>query len=336
MKNVFGDGRLVLIQGGMALKSSMGLSGAVSGLTEATDDVVTVGVVAITGQGNREIAQSIGDARQKAGAKGVLGVNVMAADSRASLHTEMALKTGEIDLVIQGAGVSKDIPKLCELYGVDFVPIISKPEQVAKYLRMFKVAAFIYEAVEAGGHIGSLEHGLFIPGDNTLEQIIAAAGDIPVVAAGAITPDRVKPVLKRGARGIQVATPYLLADECELPLAVKEFYAKAKHEDVILVDSPAGMPGRSISNFLAKNFIYGEESTECLPPEAYDLKCINCIKRCKCRDSGFTRNFCIRAALLAAKNGNLTMGLYFTGDAIGDWNRLTTVKEVTELYLNEM
>jgi len=306
----------------MALYSSVGLAGPVALEGE-------IGVVAITLLSQEEMILALGKARIEAKGNGLVGVNIMAADKHVEERLENALLTKMVDVVIQGAGVTKAVPRICNKYGVSYFPIISRPAQVDFYSSHFDISGFVYEGAEAGGHIGNLEKTLFRKGDTTLEEIVDRAKEIPVYAAGGITPERVGEVLARGAYGIQIATPCLLAVECALPVEVKEFYAKSGPEDLVLIDSPAGMPGRALQNALTE----GLANRLWFSPKFFGLKkCTKCLKACKSRESEHMQSFCIRGSLIFARDGNLDYGLFFSGKEIGYWNEFTTVKNIINLY----
>lgn len=324
---VFRDDNPVLIQGGMGLFSSEGLAGeaAKSG---------GLGVVAITGLRQAEAVRQLTVAREIAGEDGVIGVNVMEADSHIDTRLDKVLATGLADFCVQGAGFSRTVHKICAEHEVDYLPIVSRAKQVVQLKKMYGnlISAIIFEAKEAGGHIGDLDKSLFTSGDRTLEDTIRAADGLPIIAAGGITPPRAKEVLARGASGIQIATPYLVSEECALPEASKKIYRDAKADDLVIIESPAYMPGRAVKSELT----VGLASGVAYPPEVFGIKCVKCIKHCRCRDANLKESFCIRGALTAAKLGNTALGLFFSGEEIGYWNKGMTVADINQLYLTEM
>jgi len=314
-------------QGGMALRSSEGLPGHVAFYGG-------IGVVAITLMSRVKIIRTLREVKEQARGNGLIAINIMAADALMRKRIIWALRTKLVDIVIQGAGISKSAPLICLKYNVPFIPIISRPEQVPFYLKHFgeAIVAFLFEGAEAGGHIGNLQKSLFKQNDDTLEKIVKQAGKVPVIAAGGITPKKVSSILSRGAKNIQIATPFILTKECALPKQVKDLYVKAKENDLVIIESPAGLPGRAIRNFLTEEVA----NNRCFPPKSYKLKCAACLKSCKCRESEFTKSFCIRGALIAARRGNLKLGLFFSGGEIANWNEITTVKKVMVKYKKEL
>ena len=53
-----------------------------------------------------------------------------------------------------------------------------------------------------------------------------------------------------GAEGVQAATRFVTTEECDADIAYKEAYINAKEEDIVIVKSPVGMPGRAIKKYV--------------------------------------------------------------------------------------
>ena len=113
----------------------------------------------------------------------------------------------------------------------------------------------------AGGHLGfSKEQLEDIPSldyDTEIQNIIALKQTyeekyqttIPVfVAGGMFTAKDAAHVMELGADGIQAATRFVATEECDASDAYKQAYVNASDEDVIIIKSPVGMPGRAITN----------------------------------------------------------------------------------------
>lgn len=47
---------------------------------------------------------------------------------------------------------------------------------------------------------------------------------------------------------MQIATRFVTTEECDADERYKQAYIQAKKEDIVIVNSPVGMPGRAIRN----------------------------------------------------------------------------------------
>ncbi len=59
-------------------------------------------------------------------------------------------------------------------------------------------------------------------------------------------------MLSLGASGVQMATRFVCTVECDVAPEFKQAYLDAKEEDIVIIDSPVGMPGRAIRNDFLK------------------------------------------------------------------------------------
>lgn len=146
---------------------------------------------------------------------------------------------------------------------------------------------------------------------------------IPVIVAGGVrTAEDFQEQINLGADGVQMATAFVPTVECDAHPAFKEAYIKCKKEDIDIVKSPVGMPGRAIQNaFIQK------ASQQRIPPE----KCLRCISVCKPAETPY----CITKALINSVTGNLDEGLIFCGANAWKEDRIRTVKEVIRSVLPE-
>ena len=177
-------------------------------------------------------------------------------------------------------------------------------------------AAVILEGKEAGGHLGT---------DQPLHVLlpeIKNAVKIPVIAAGGLITGRdILEIIKLGADGVQMGTRFAASEESNAAPALKEFYLKAKPEDVVVIHSPVGLPGRAIRNPFAEKILEGMAPT----PDTCDA----CLKHCE-------RNFCIIKALIRAQQGDVETGLVFTGEYIHKIDEILPVKEIFARLLKEV
>ena len=147
---------------------------------------------------------------------------------------------------------------------------------------------------------------------------------IPIAVAGGIdTPQKVKHVLNLGVQAVQVGTRFVTTEECDADIRYKQAYIKACKEDIVIVKSPVGMPGRAIKNTMLESVLRGEN----IPPR----KCYHCLAKC---DPGKIP-YCITKALIEAAKGNTEEGLLFCGANAYRAEKIETVKEVIANLMQE-
>jgi nitronate monooxygenase len=275
-----------IIQGGMAIRLST------SRLASAVAEAGGIGLIAATGMELDELRDEIRKAREKT--KGIIGINIMFAVSRFKDLVFTALEEG-IDLIVQGAGFSRDIFTWCQEIKTPLVSIVSTPK-LAKIAEHLGAAAVVVEGKEAGGHLGTGESM------RTLVPQVKDAVTVPVIAAGGIVDVYdLQEAFRLGADGVQMGIRFAASEEANGAAALKECYLKAERKDIVLIESPVGLPGRAIRNDFAERILSGKVE----PPP----KCEGCLKKCK-------KNFCIMRALNNAQQGNLDQGLIFSGEYI--------------------
>jgi NAD(P)H-dependent flavin oxidoreductase YrpB (nitropropane dioxygenase family) len=219
-----------------------------------------------------------------------------------------------IDLVIAGAGFSRDVFTWCREAGVPMVPIVGS-ERVAKLSQKFGASAVIVEGCDAGGHLGTDEHLL-----DLLPRIVAAV-DIPVIGAGGIvTGADIKRVLDVGAAGVQMGSRFVATQECSASEGMKRMYVEATDEDIVLVKSPVGLPGRALRN------PFQERASRGIYPEI--AKCRNCLKECH-------KDYCIINELEMAQRGDVADGLVFAGTSAARVHDVVSVRELMDRLVGE-
>lgn len=276
-----------IIQGGMAVRIST------APLAAAVANAGGIGLIAASGMDEAELKREIRWAKEHS--DGIIGINIMYAISKFAHLVNTALEEG-IDLIVQGAGFSRDIFKWCSETNTPLVPIVSTAK-LAKVSQGLGAAAIVVEGKEAGGHLGTLESM------KKIVPLVKEAVSIPVIAAGGIiTALDMKEAFSLGADGVQMGIRFAATTESNAAENLKKVYLEATMDDITLIDSPVGLPGRAIEN---------EFSRKINNPQ-YDLSpenCIGCLKKCK-------QNFCIMNALINAQKGNLANGLIFSGEYI--------------------
>jgi nitronate monooxygenase len=193
----------------------------------------------------------------------------------------------------------------------------------------------VVEGPKAGGHLGFKANDL-LKENNSLESILSDVlavtkdikerfkKNIPVIAAGGIyTGSDIYNILKKGASGVQMGTRFVATEECDASEEFKNAFVKARDEDIQIIKSPVGMPGRSIYNSFLE-----EAASEKRKPKVCKH---HCIKSCNPK----TTLYCISEALISAYRGNLKDGFAFSGSNGARINGITTVKNLFTDLINE-
>ncbi len=336
--------KIPVVQGGMGVGISLsGLAGSVS----ACDGL---GVISTAQIGWREpdfyerpfeanfraIEKEIKKARELAKG-GVLGVNIMVATQRYEEYVKSAVKAG-IDIIISGAGLPIDLPKYVEGSKTKIAPIVSSLKSLTVICRMWERKyqtapdLVVIEGPKAGGHLGFSRGELETLTDEAYDNVIVSIVEkvkeygekfskkIPVVVAGGIYERKdMEHVMKLGADGVQMGTRFVTTKECDADEAYKQSYIKATKEDIKIVQSPVGMPGRAILNpFLEK-----------VKTEKCKIKhCYQCIVTCDKK----TIPYCITEALVNAAEGRVEEGLLFCGENAYRADKIETVAEIMEEF----
>jgi len=297
--------RLPIVQGGMAVRISL------SPLAGAVARAGGVGVIAGSGLTLDELASEVRAAR--AATDGVIGVNIMVAVRAFKDLVHTAIDNG-VDLVICGAGFSRDVFTWCREAQVECVPIVGSA-RVARLAEKFGASAVVVEGVDAGGHLGTDQHV-----DELLPEILAAV-DIPVIAAGGIyTGADIKRMLDAGAAGVQMGSRFVATVECSASDAFKQLYLDASDDDIVLTKSPVGLPGRAIRNPLTERLAVGDYPK--IP------RCASCLKECG-------KEYCIMDALTRSQTGDVVEGLVFAGTSAARVNDIPTVEVLMERLVAE-
>lgn len=333
--------KLPIIQGGMGVGISL------SGLAAAVANQGGIGVIATAGIGmlesdsqtnyqeanKRNLRNEIRKARQKT--NGILGVNIMVATTNFIDLVKTSIEE-EIDIIFAGAGLPFDLPELLTKFcKTKLVPIISSAKAAKMIIKRwwskynYVPDAFVVEGPKAGGHLGFKPEQINNP-DYALEKIIPEVIEevnshkcefdktVPVIAGGGIyTGEDIFDIMKLGVSGVQMASRFVTTHECDASIGFKNAYINAKKEDIGIINSPVGMPGRAILNDFTADAKAGKKTP---------FKCpFHCIKTCEYKSSPY----CIAMALLNAKKGNLNNGFAFAGE---NAYRATQIKSVAEVF----
>ena len=340
--------RIPIIQGGMGVGISL------SGLASAVANEGGIGVISAAGlgllykklspnnyteAGNLGLKEEIRKAREKA--KGIIGVNIMVAlsDFAELVKTSIAEK---VDIIFSGAGLPLDLPSFLKKDSVTkLVPIVSSARAARIICEKWKSQynylpdAVVLEGPKAGGHLGYKENQItdeHYSLEELLPQVVEEVSHfeekynkkIPVIAAGGIyTGEDIKRVMDLGASGVQLGTRFVTTTECDASEAFKETYIKASEEDIEIIKSPVGMPGRAIHCSFLEKVKLGLKQPKVCP--------FNCIKTCNIERSPY----CIVTALYNAFKGNFENGYAFAGSNAWRAKRIMSVKETIKELMDD-
>lgn len=331
--------RIPVIQGGMGVGVSL------SGLAGAVAAAGGVGIISTAQIGYRDpefdkkpiecnlkaIASEIAKAREIAKG-GIIGVNIMVATKKYEEYVKAAVAAG-VDLIISGAGLPMTLPEISG--AAKIAPIVSSKKSLSviskywmkKYSR--KPDLVVIEGPKAGGHLGFTKEDIedytvqkTKNYDDEVKAIIDMSKDmeIPVVVAGGVyTREDLDHYLQMGADGVQMATRFVTTKECDASDEYKNAYINAKEEDIVIVKSPVGMPGRAIHNDFLDKVKAGER---------FMNGCRQCISTC----NPATTPYCITQALINAVKGKINEGLLFCGTNAYRANKIETVAEIMEEF----
>lgn len=338
-----------ILQGGMGVGVSMG------GLAGAVAACGALGCISTADAGYNEpdfgrdpfaanlraLKAEIRRARQIANGAGLVAVNAMVAARQYADSVRCAAAAGA-DAIISGAGLPLELPGLVPDRQVALAPIVSSARAARLILRTWarrfdRTADFIViEGCRAGGHLGFAEDDLLAGRCETLEQILpqvlaeAAPYEqryghaIPVfVAGGVYTGGDIARFAALGAAGAQLATRFIATYECDASQGYKDVLLAAREEDVRIIHSPVGMPGRALATPLVQKLARGLR----FPPS----HCSACITSCK--PSAIP--YCITHALIEAVRGNREEGLFFCGANVGRLDRMRHVSELIDELMAE-
>lgn len=340
--------KVPLIQGGMGVGISLGrLAGSVA-------KAGGVGIISTAQIGFREpdfdrdpeaanlrgIEKEMRKARELS-PDGIIGYNIMVALKDYKEHVKAAVKAGA-DLIISGAGIPSKLPELISGSDVKIAPIVStlrSAQVILKYWdRKYGRTAdlVVVEGPLAGGHLGFSKEELEYWKKESYGEEFAKIRNlvqqyeenyqcrIPVIAAGGIYERKdVEKMERLGADGVQVATRFITTRECDADERYKEAYIRAKKEDIGIVKSPVGMPGRAVLNPLMQRVMRGEKISH--------SPCHRCLAGCKPSEIPY----CITDSLIAAAKGDVEHGLLFCGACGWKAEKIETVGEVIESLFPE-
>jgi len=273
-----------LVQGGMSIRVS---TSALAVPVAECGGIGTIGGSAIPVE---ELQADIRKA--KAATKGIIAVNIMFAMKNFYSLVMGSIEAG-VDMIVTGAGFSRDIFKIGKDTNTPIVSIVSSPS-FAQLAEKLGAAAIVVEAKEAGGHLGT-----DVALRDLFPEIRKVVTKVPLIAAGGISNgyEMAEMMDKYGADGVQIATRFVLTKECSVADSFKQAMLHARKEDIALIKSPVGLPGRAIRN---RDHVY-----------------------------------CISERLMKACEGNMEEGLVFSGENVFKIKEILTVREVFDQFVSQ-
>ena len=332
--------KVPIVQGGMGVGISL------SGLASAVANAGGVGVISAAGLGliYNDISKNFNDAcihglkqelrKAREATKGIIGVNIMVALSNFADMVRTSIEE-KADIIFAGAGLPLNLPSFLKPNSVTkLVPIVSSARALKLICRRwigeygYTPDAVVVEGPKAGGHLG-YSHEQINDNNFSLEsivpEVVAAAREIgeqqgkfiPVIAGGGIyTGEDIYNITSLGADGVQMGTRFVTTDECDASDEFKQSYINARKEDIEIIQSPVGMPGRAIHNNFLQKVKEGLKQPKACP--------FNCIKTCDVTHSPY----CIMLALYNAYKGKMENGYAFCGSNAWRTDKIVSVKKL--------
>ncbi len=332
---------LSIVQGGMGVGISL------SNLAAAVAREGGIGVIAANAIGMieadyyddpaaanvRALRRELSEARRKS--NGLIGVNIMVAVDCFHQLLDAAVEE-RADILFLGAGLpikGIPVPAIREA-GVRVVPIVSSGRAARLIFRSWEKHygdipdGVVVEGPRAGGHLGfkpdQIDHPDFRL-ERLVPEVVEALGEfearwdrrLPVIAAGGIfTGEDIYRIMRLGAGGVQLGTRFVATDECDADARFKQAYVACREEDIVIIESPVGMPGRAVRGPFLEAIARG------------DKKIFRCPSRCLESCGAKKARYCISEALDSARKGDLVNGFAFCG---ANAHRVESVVPVKQL-----
>jgi len=330
--------KLPIIQGGMGVGVSL------SGLASAVANQGGIGVISSAGLGllyRQSPADYLADSilglkeelrKSRELSKGIIGVNIMVALSNFADMARTAIAE-KADVIFSGAGLPLNLPSfLTPNSKTLLVPIISSVRAAKiiceKWLASYNYLpdALVVEGPKAGGHLGfkreQIEDERYSL-ECLVPEIVAFAAqyskekEIPVIAAGGIsTGEDMLRFIELGAKGVQIGSLFVPTNECDASPVFKQIYIDSSKKDMMIIQSPVGMPGRAFNGEFIKSVDEGGQKPKECP--------FHCIKTCDYTQSPY----CIMIALYNAAKGRMDKGYAFAGANAYMADKISSVNDV--------
>lgn len=317
---------LSIVQGGMGVGISL------SNLAAAVAAEGGIGVIAANAIGMieddyyddpvaanvRALRRELREARRRSA--GLIGINIMVAVDCFRELLQAAVEE-KADVLFLGAGLpikGIPVPAIREA-GVRVVPIVSSARAARLIFRSWEKHygdvpdGVVVEGPRAGGHLGFKPSEIDDPAfrlERLVPEVVQALGEfearwgrsLPVIAAGGIfTGEDIYRFLRLGAGGVQLGTRFVATDECDADVRFKQAYVACREEDIVIIESPVGLPGRAVRGPFLESVARG------------DRKIFRCPSRCLESCAAGKARYCISEALDSARKGDLENGFAFCG-----------------------
>lgn len=334
--------KIPIVQGGMGVQvSTASLASAVANCGGA-GTIASVGLAYGIDEKGREFVEASNEAltneirEAKRLTRGVVGVNIMVALSNFEELVRTAIKE-RADFIVSGAGLPLRLPEYIEGSHTKLIPIVSSARAADLIIKTWKKKhnrlpdAIVVEGPMAGGHIGFKLADLRAHTEERIEDLFTSvlktaneyekeySAHIPVIPAGGIFDGKdMARFLKMGAGAVQMATRFVATFECSVSEKFKTMYLEAENDDVIIIDSPVGMPARAIKNRFTDRLTSGEKIS------------FNCRYKCLRTCDPLTAPYCIAKALGNAAQGDIDNAVVFAGSNVSRVKKIVSVKELMD------
>ena len=336
-----------IIQGGMGVRVSIApLASAVANCGGA-GTIASVGLAYGTPENETDYLNASREALRNEIRKareltsGVIGVNIMVALTN---YQELVRVTVEekADFIVSGAGLPLRLPEFTQGSSIKLIPIVSSAKAAKIIIKAWNRRyrrfpdAIVVEGPLAGGHLGFKFEELTESSGDSLESLVTdvlktveeyekeSKVSIPLIAAGGIFDGKdIAKFIKLGAKGVQIATRFVATEECSVADEFKELYLKAEAEDIVIIKSPVGLPGRAIKTAFIERIMRGEKDP------------IRCVYKCLITCDPATAPYCIAKALCNASIGDLDNAVVFTGNDVPKIKAIVPVKQLIDELVDE-
>jgi nitronate monooxygenase len=279
--------------------------------------------------------REISAARELAGGKGLIAVNIMRAVSEYAHYVKQSCASGA-DAIVVGAGLPLDLPDLAADYpDVALIPILSDSRGIQLVVKKWQRKGRLPDAIViehpryAGGHLGAAKiedlKDTRFDFENVLPETLAffdsagiARDAIPLIPAGGINShEQIRQLFAIGASAVQLGTAFAVTEESDAAPAFKHVLANAEPKDIVEFMSVAGLPARAVRTPWLENYLsHLPRMKEVAHKKPRCTLHFDCLQQCGLRD-GNARigQFCIDVQLAAALRGDVAKGLFFRGAA---------------------
>jgi len=339
--------KVPIIQGGMGVRvSTASLASAVSNYGGAgTIASVGLGLSKEANQADYTKASREGLRREIRKAKeqtqNPVCVNIMVALTNYEDLARTAVQE-KSEVIVSGAGLPLRLPEYAEGSTTKLIPIVSSARAADLIIRSWKRKydripdGIIVEGPMAGGHLGfksaDLKTGRSASLEELVRDVVAVAEDykdkfktqIPVIAAGGVFDGKdIAKFLRLGAQGVQMGSRFVCTFECSIPDSFKQMYIDAQQDDIMIIDSPVGLPGRALKTSFMEKVLRGEK---------VPIKCdYRCIITCDSRKVPY----CIAKAMYAAALGDFENAVVFAGENVSRIKKIVSVKTLMDSLVAE-